>query len=609
MGTTAHATGLPPVGLPLLSDSPPASSPSAPQAPQTPASQPEMPDWALPQTPQAPQTPQTPPPAGSSDEIRVSLDDSFLGFDQPPVIVNDRTMVPFRGIFEALGATVDFNEATRQAVGTLDGTTVLITIDQDSAIVNGQFVELDAPAFIMEETGRTLVPLRFIAESFDAEVEWNGTQRIVEITRAAQMGNYMVGAVPNNTTYGSVTVSPSGIGISAGASITLQATPTPGHRFRSWVVISGGIVLTDNPTQTFIMPSGNVSVQAVFEPDALITLQPNVAQRGSVTSNPSLAGASEGTNVSITATANTGYAFVRWETSTHITNVTGATTPTVSFAIPAGQATITAVFEAVGAPQTLTITRNDTNQGDVSISPALQQGSFAQQQTSQQAGQMPTGTSVTLNAAPRSGFTFYRWEVVSGGVTVQNPTNSTLTFTMPANSVTIRAEFRPSSAVNFSVSPSNSGDVALASGSPANPASGQTVNIVATPRSGYEFVGWVVLSPSNLTIQNQNSTNASFTMPSSTTSVSIRGDFRQAQALTVNASSANTAMGSVTPATFPATQGQNVTIHALPNSGFIFSHWVITSGSIPTLNVTSASTTFAMPNQSVTLVAHFTSFQ
>jgi len=113
-------------------------------------------------------------------EISVYLDDTRVQFDVPPIIVENRTFVPFRAIFEALGMTVEWNNYTRTAIGANDDVVIEISIGSLIAIVNGEDIELDVAAMLYN--GRTLVPLRFIAESTGAGVLWNEATRTVLIT-------------------------------------------------------------------------------------------------------------------------------------------------------------------------------------------------------------------------------------------------------------------------------------------------------------------------------------------------------------------------------------------------------------------------------------------
>jgi len=114
--------------------------------------------------------------------IKVKIDGQSLEIkDTDPIIENDRTMVPLRVIFEALGAELIWDEENESAIATKDGKEIKITIGKNTAMVNGNSVELDAPAFI--KNSRTMVPVRFIAESFDMKVDWDAKTQTVLIER------------------------------------------------------------------------------------------------------------------------------------------------------------------------------------------------------------------------------------------------------------------------------------------------------------------------------------------------------------------------------------------------------------------------------------------
>ena len=100
--------------------------------------------------------------------------------DVAPIIRNDRTMLPARFVAEALGASVEWNEAAQKVTITKENTVIEITIGSNIAFVNGMEVILDSPAFI--ENSRTYLPLRFIAENLGAEVEWNQELQQIYIT-------------------------------------------------------------------------------------------------------------------------------------------------------------------------------------------------------------------------------------------------------------------------------------------------------------------------------------------------------------------------------------------------------------------------------------------
>lgn len=111
-----------------------------------------------------------PPAEIVDDSIKVMFNGLPMYFDVQPQTINDRTMVPFRAIFEALGAEIEWDDVNNIASGIKDDLTVSLTIDSEDALINGEIVELDVAATVID--GRTLVPVRFIAENFGAKVDW-----------------------------------------------------------------------------------------------------------------------------------------------------------------------------------------------------------------------------------------------------------------------------------------------------------------------------------------------------------------------------------------------------------------------------------------------------
>ena len=114
-----------------------------------------------------------------ASKITVMIGNTPLQTDVEPFIENGRTLVPMRAIFEAIGATVEWDAATETATSKKDETEVKITKNNTTAYVNGNAVTLDVPASIYD--GRFMVPVRFISESFGCEVEWNGLRKIVTV--------------------------------------------------------------------------------------------------------------------------------------------------------------------------------------------------------------------------------------------------------------------------------------------------------------------------------------------------------------------------------------------------------------------------------------------
>lgn len=102
--------------------------------------------------------------------VDLYIDGELIGTDTPPTIVDGRTLVPVRVIFEAIGATVEWDAATRTATGIRNDVTVIIQIDNPTAYVNGEARTLDVPAQLIN--GRTMVPARFVSEAMGCEVTW-----------------------------------------------------------------------------------------------------------------------------------------------------------------------------------------------------------------------------------------------------------------------------------------------------------------------------------------------------------------------------------------------------------------------------------------------------
>ena len=115
-------------------------------------------------------------------DIALSLNNQPLATSAAPVQMNGRTLVPLRDIFEALGATVDWNPAAQTILARQNGTVIGLAINNRTASVNGRPVDLDQAATLIN--GRTYVPLRFVAEATGARVNWNPTLQTVSILTA-----------------------------------------------------------------------------------------------------------------------------------------------------------------------------------------------------------------------------------------------------------------------------------------------------------------------------------------------------------------------------------------------------------------------------------------
>lgn len=106
-------------------------------------------------------------------------------------IVNGRTFVPFRAIFEQFGANVVWNQTTKTITATKDNHTINLKIGSKNAQVDGKKITIDVAPYIKD--GRTFVPLRFISESLGAEIDWDPNSRVATVVlenKVIQVGTY-----------------------------------------------------------------------------------------------------------------------------------------------------------------------------------------------------------------------------------------------------------------------------------------------------------------------------------------------------------------------------------------------------------------------------------
>lgn len=110
---------------------------------------------------------------------RILNDSMNFKFDTPPVIKDGRTLVPVRTIAEAFEASVHWDPVERKVAVKKDGKEILIWVGGKRVSVNGTKSEIDVPAMILN--GRTMVPLRFITENLGLTILYHKNYGIVEI--------------------------------------------------------------------------------------------------------------------------------------------------------------------------------------------------------------------------------------------------------------------------------------------------------------------------------------------------------------------------------------------------------------------------------------------
>ena len=530
------------------------------------------------------------------------------------------------------------------------------------------------------------------------------------------------------TSSGNGTASASHAKAAAGTTITLTATPNEGYHLKEWRVISGGVTIVDDK---FTMPDSNVEVKAVFEEDAppvpTDPAKPNISVTGTYTYNgsvhtatvsgydpatmdisgntatdagdytvrvtsktgkwadgstdavtaawsigkatqeapngligvaPTTEGGSDGKITGVDATMeyraesetiytactgieienlSAGNYFVRYaEDNNHFASPDAEVTvgegkpladftitfngnggsgsmepvtvkagtnyilPACGFTAPADQefkaweiggaeykvgdsytvdrdTEIKALWEnSVITPTTYTVTVGNDGNGTGTATPST----------------AATGTEITLTATPKEGYHFKEWQVISGGVTIKDNK-----FLMPSANVEVRAIFEkdaPPVPTEFTITVKTDGN-GTASASHAKAVVGTEIRLTATPKEGYHFKEWQVIS-GNVTIKDNK-----FTMPDG--NVEVKAIFEKDAppaptefTITVKTDGNGTASASHAKAVV----GTEIILTATPKTGYHFKEWQVISG-----GVTIKDDKFTMPSANVEVKAIF----
>ena len=114
------------------------------------------------------------------DNNTINIGNRSISIDTAPVIMNGRTLIPVRGVSEAMGGNVNWNNDTKTVTITLGSNKVEMTIDSTTAYFNDKAQTLDVAPVVLN--GRTMLPARFIAESFGFDVNWDNDTKTISIT-------------------------------------------------------------------------------------------------------------------------------------------------------------------------------------------------------------------------------------------------------------------------------------------------------------------------------------------------------------------------------------------------------------------------------------------
>ena len=332
-----------------------------------------------------------------------------------------------------------------------------------------------------------------------------------------------------------------------GAKIVLTCTPDTGYSFLNYTV--DGVAQTSNE---FIMPAHNVTVGVNFTKN-VYSVTCLTVNEGKVTAN--VKSASYGDEITLTPTSNAGFRFKSYSVKC------GSTAVTVTdnkFIMPAGNVTITAVFEKI--PYTITI--NTATGGKV----------VANKTTA------TIGEVITLTPTANTGYKFKSYSVNNGTITVTDSK-----FSMPASNVIVTAVFEKI-AYNITITTVTGGKIT------ANKTTayyGEKITLTPTSDTGYSF--------KTVTVNNGAVTvsNGTFTMPNE--NVTISALFEK---IPYTVSVASATGGNVKADKTTAYYGDTITLTVSLNTGYKLK-------SITATGVTIANNTFTMPAQNVTVTPVF----
>ena len=234
----------------------------------------------------------------------------------------------------------------------------------------------------------------------------------------------------------------------AGSEVSISAADysDQGYTFNGWFVDTLNATLYDisAASTAFIMPEANVTVSAQYQA-AQTETQPETPATYSVTVNNGLindeSGATsfaEGTQVTVTANDRTqeGLTFTGWMVESGNVELADSTSATISFTMPAGEVTISATYETTqtDAPET---------EAPKLYEVVVENGTGS--------GTYEAGATVTVEANTEEGQEFQNWQVTSGDTSVDNPTDTVTTFTMPEEDVVVTAEYNAGIEVSVNV--------------------------------------------------------------------------------------------------------------------------------------------------------------
>jgi hypothetical protein len=386
------------------------------------------------------------------------------------------------------------------------------------------------------------------------------------ITANATINTYTL-TVAKGTGISAVT---GGGNVNYNSSNAITATVSTGYTFSKWTSNNGGTFNNANAASTsFTMPAGAATVTASATINTYtLTTTVSPSGGGTVTSGGSL---TYNSAKQLTATANSGYTFSSWSNNAGTLSSTSSNPTT--FTIGAGNATVTANFTA--NTYALTVAKG------TGISAVTGGGNVA----------YTSSNAITATAA--TGYTFKNWTSNNGG-TFANANAASTSFMMPVGATTVTA--------NATI---NTYTLTVAKGTGIDSVTGggdvdynSSNAITATVSTGYSFNKWT--SNNGGTFADANAASTSFTMPAGAATVTASATINT-YTLTTDVSPSG---GGTVTAGESLTYNSTKELTATANTGYTFSSWSKSAGSLSTTS--SSPTTFTMGAGNATVTANFT---
>lgn len=173
--------------------------------------------------------------AYAAKEVKIEIDGkAMVPKDMPAVIIDGRTMLPMRQIAQELGCEVNWNEAAKQIYVMRGSDIIVFTVDSKTGYENGKEFTMDVPATIVND--RTMLPVRALADALHLNIKWDDPNRIVSI----QSGDTVVKDEPKapesgQTTAGTLTGIQTPSAKEADQTFTIQADGPMGRYEKTFV--------------------------------------------------------------------------------------------------------------------------------------------------------------------------------------------------------------------------------------------------------------------------------------------------------------------------------------------------------------------------------------